>query len=102
MEENKKNAYRYLLYHFLLEIRTVPTPAQSRTESPTELTYHSYYAGAVAYQLHNLALAASTNFESFDEKLFWSGLKIFSINNPMIDLTHYHKVFDIRLAELGG
>ncbi|NVO83377.1 hypothetical protein [Hymenobacter terrestris] len=60
---------------------------------------HSYYAGAVAYQLHNFALAAATDFIGFNEEAFWEGLDYFRASNPMLDIGHYRKIFDHHLSE---
>ncbi len=104
MDEIRKNAYRYLLYQFLLEIRTVPIPPsspQSGVAYNGAAAKRSYYAGAVAYQLHNFALASANNFKDFDEAHFWAILERFSKLNPEIPiLTRYKKVFELRLAEL--
>lgn len=100
MDDNRKNAYRYLLYYFLIEIRTIPTPSQTIAHDSDALTLHSYYAGAVAYQLHNFALVCANDFRGFDEGQFWAGIQHFSINNPKININHYQKVFDDRLVEL--
>ncbi|WP_139925745.1 hypothetical protein [Hymenobacter sp. DG01] len=100
MQDNRKNAYRYLLYHFLIEIRTTPTPAQPWQRATEHIAYHSYYAGAVAYQLHNLALAAASDFLGFDEEQFWNGLESFSANNPALPLSHYRMIFDNRVKQL--
>ncbi|MCA8831635.1 hypothetical protein [Hymenobacter pini] len=97
MDENRKNAYRHLLYYFLIEIRTIPTPNQPEL-SLEQLKKRSYYAGAVAYHLHNFALAAASDFTEFCEESFWSGLRRFSVNNPTIDLSHYRGIFDQQLA----
>ncbi|RPD49990.1 hypothetical protein DNI29_04125 [Hymenobacter sediminis] len=101
MTENQKDAYRYLLYHFLIEIRTIPVPNQPQQNDNKRIAFHSYYAGSIAYQLHNLALAAATDFVGFDELNFWNGLQQFSANNPSINLDHYQRIFNSRLAELG-
>ncbi|TGD81286.1 hypothetical protein [Hymenobacter wooponensis] len=99
MNDNRKNAYRYLLYYFLLTIRTTPVATQP-VWNQQQLLSHSYYAGSVAYLLHTLALAAATDFEHFDENAFWSSLSQFSINNPAINLGDYPTVCTTRLAEL--
>ena len=104
MNEIRKNAYRYLLYQFLIEIRTVPIPPNTQESSATyneSLAKHHYYAGAVAYQLHNFALASANNFKDFSEAHFWAGLEHFSESNPEIPIhARYRKVFERRLAEL--
>lgn len=97
MDEKRKSAYRYLLYYFLVEIRTIPTPEQPHF-SWEQLEKRSYHAGAVAYTLHSLALASTSDFTGFDEEEFWARLTHFSAKNPVIELSHYRKVFDLQLA----
>lgn len=56
------------------------------------------FAGPVAYQLHNLALASANDFSDFDEKLFWNSLDAFNQRNPDTQVFYYRKVFDWELA----
>jgi hypothetical protein len=104
IDANRKNAYRYLLYQFLIEIKTVPIPPSFQkfdTATFEWLVKRNYYTGAVAYQLHNFALAAANDFIGFDEEYFWAGLEHFSMQNPEIPLAmRYREVFERRLAEL--
>ncbi|WP_169515035.1 hypothetical protein [Hymenobacter norwichensis] len=104
MDANRKNAYRYLLYQFLIEVRTVPVPPSPQpfdTATFEWLAKRNYYTGAVAYQLHNFGLAVANDFTDFDEEHFWAGLEHFSNQNPEIPLaTRYRTVFERRLAEL--
>ena len=105
MDTTRKNTYRYILYYFLLDIRKTPMPPGKHHYEQGDIDHivkHSYYAGAVAYQLHNLALASANDFESFNEESFWLGLETFSVNNPEIAVAGVHKqVFTSRLAEVG-
>ena len=101
MNDKRKNAYRYLLYCFLIDIRTVPIPSQPKRTNE-QLTHYSYYAGSVAYHLHNFALAAATDFIGFDEDSFWSGLEGFMCMNPSLSLAHYRKIFDQQLLKADG
>jgi hypothetical protein len=104
MDADRKNAYRYLLYQFLIEIRTVPippSPEKFNTATFEWLVKRNYYTGAIAYHLHNFALAAANDFIGFNEEHFWVGLEHFSVRNPEIPLaTRYRTVFERRLAEL--
>lgn len=106
MDANRKNAYRYLLYQFLIEVRTVPIPPSPQkfdTATFEWLTKRNYYTGAVAYRLHNFALAAADDFIDFDEEHFWAGLEHFSRQNPEIPIAaRYRTVFERRLAELSN
>ncbi|QIL75899.1 hypothetical protein [Hymenobacter sp. HDW8] len=100
MEDNKKKAYRYLLYAFILDLRTIPVDgtADSLTEE-MRIKYISY-AGAVAYLLHNFALTASNDFEDFDEQQFWYSIDCFNQKNPAIAASHFKQIFEDRLLEL--
>lgn len=72
MPDRRKNAYRYLLYHAMLEIRRI---AWSRPTFGFVLSRnqwdHIRYAGEVADWLHNLAFYAARDFERFNEAWFW-------------------------------
>ncbi len=72
MDEQRKNAYRYLLYRAMLDIRPLGwmnwgwvrawNPLYWRRERP-----RIRYAGAVADWLHNMAAFSSRDFEGFNE-----------------------------------
>lgn len=95
----QKSAYRYLLYLAMLDIRIY---CQSRGEPSTdpavyERQYrHSRIAGAIADWLHNLALAASSEFNRFDEDGFWKTHAYFCQKFPS-ELARYRTQFDQRL-----
>ncbi|WP_345056639.1 hypothetical protein [Hymenobacter glaciei] len=57
------------------------------------------YSGAVAYLLHNFALASADNFIAFDEAAFWRGMERFSQEYPQLSVLHFKKVFEMALAE---
>ena len=94
MDEKRKVAYRSILYQFLLDIRTTPTPLIDDEQAAGI----GRYAGPVAYQLHNLALASVNNFAGFDEVGFWLGIDGFNARNPNTDISHYRKVFERELS----
>lgn len=76
MDEDRKNAYRYILYYAMLEIRGVQwiTGRPLGLLNPLELRRRvrvALRAGAVANWLHNLALFAATDFDGFRERRFW-------------------------------
>jgi hypothetical protein len=95
MEHKRQQAYRYLLYQFLLDIRTAPA-APEKWPQPEQQAYVAY-AGSLAYLLHNLALAAATSFEGFDEARFWQALAAFNERNPAIAATHLQPLFEAQL-----
>jgi hypothetical protein len=103
MEHAHKVAYRYLLYQAMLDIRTLERPALSAEVAIAEATLSSIIrdaneAGAIAYWLHNLALASAHDFDSFDERGFWSQHKRLLERYPGI-AGHYKPLFDRMVAE---
>lgn len=96
MEEKRKNAYRYLLYQFLLDIRTTPIfeSALPSTWTDEQRDDRLKYAGSVAYLLHNFALQAATDFVGFDEAGFWANIETYNQREPKGYLTHFRYVFD--------
>ncbi|MEQ8789522.1 MAG: hypothetical protein RIC55_24725 [Pirellulaceae bacterium] len=102
MDDQRKNAYRYLLYWAMLDIRLV---AWIRLPWWNPFAWRQtwrriHYAGSVADWLHNLAFFASTEFEGFDEEWFWNELHSFERRFGDFDLGRYKSVFDRRLDEL--
>lgn len=93
MDEKRKAAYRSIIYQFLLDVRTFPSPLLADKQ-----TLMIGLAGPVAYQLHNLALASASDFSDFDETLFWDSLDAFNQRNPDTQVSDYRKVFDWKLA----
>ncbi len=74
LSESEKKAYRHLLYHAMVDIRTL---CQSRGRELTNpFAWRKQYrnsriAGALADWLHNLAQHAATDFDGFDTDWFW-------------------------------
>jgi hypothetical protein len=66
MDNRRKAAYRSIVHQFLLDVRTVPLPL---TDDEQAISI-GRFAGPVAYQLHNLALASVNDFTGFDEEAF--------------------------------
>ena len=90
MNNKRKAAYRGILYNFLLNIRTIPTPL---TDDKRAIAIGKF-AGPVAYQLHNLALASVNDFIGFDEVHFWASIDTFNQGNPDSQITHFRIQFD--------
>ena len=90
MDALRKAAYRGILYNFLLNIRTIPTPLMNNKQAITI----GKFAGPVAYQLHNLALASVNDFAGFQEAHFWHSLDTFNANNPDTQITHLRVQFE--------
>lgn len=99
MDEHRKNAYRYLLYWAMLDIRPV---AWLRLRNllcwPGEVR-RIRRAGALADWLHNLALFSSMDFDGFDEEWFWRDGELLASRYPGLDLEQYRRIFEARLAE---
>jgi len=102
MDEPRKNAYRYLLYWALLDIRQVAwirVPWWNPFSWP-RCWRHVRYAGRVADWLHNLAFFASAEFDGFDEDLFWDEVQSLEKRFPDFSPLRYRNVFEQRLEEL--
>jgi hypothetical protein len=106
MDENRKSAFRYLMYWaIVLDVRPVAwfsirwlhiwNPFYWRRE-----LRRIRYAGAVADWLHNLALFSSLEFERFDEARFWKDLEFLEEYYPEFLPSRFRKIFDERLREL--
>ncbi|WP_125921575.1 hypothetical protein [Hymenobacter lapidarius] len=90
MDGLRKAAYRGILYNFLLNIRTIPTPL---TDDKRAIVIGKF-AGPIAYQLHNLALASVNDFVEFQEAHFWDSINVFNKNNPDTQITHLRVQFE--------
>ena len=102
MDELHRNAYRNLLYRAMIDIRTLCQSRNSASRNPFEWyrQYHrSRVAVALADWLHNLAMYAARDFESFDEELFWQAYERVLIRFPNSVLQHYRVSFGHFLQE---
>jgi hypothetical protein len=78
MDENRKNAYRYLLYRAMLDIRGDQGQLYSEVQKINPETLKkavqsvTYRTWCLAEWLHNLAFFACNDFRRFDEDLFWN------------------------------
>jgi hypothetical protein len=96
MDERRKNAYRYLLYQAMLDIRPI---AWLRLRNPLRWpgAFHRIrQAGALADWLHNLALFASLDFVHFDEEWFWKDGRSLEAHYPGLNLARYQRIFEER------
>src|SRR5689334_11918074 len=99
MDERRKNAYRYLLYWALLDIRPI---AWLRLRNPLRwpsAVRRFRRAGALADWLHNLALFSSLDFAHFDEEWFWRDGRSLEARYPGFELEWYQRVFEERLTD---
>jgi hypothetical protein len=100
MDERRKDAYRYLLYWAMLDIRPI---AWLRLQNPLRWPGESrriHRAGAVADRLPNPALFASLDFVHFDEEWFWRDGRSLEARYPGLDLGRDQRNFEERIAEI--
>jgi hypothetical protein len=99
MDEQRKRAYRRLLYNAMLNIRPIGWSA------PSWRCWRSWFyapawhrrvliAGATADWLHNLAMFSAADFQGFDEHWFW---KAFEEMNRRHRIGNYRNLFDEML-----
>lgn len=74
----EKRAYRLLLYHGFLRIRTL-----SRTERPSEA--NTKLCLALSEWLHELARFSALDFEGFRTSAFWSEHDFFRQKHPELE-----------------
>jgi hypothetical protein len=101
VNEHQKNAYRYLLYWAMLDIRNRCQPRGGESINPFE--WHRQYrasrvAGAIADWLHNLGAFAARDFEGFDEQWFWDEHSRLCERFPDADLQHFRRAYEQRLS----
>ena len=102
MDNAHKDAYRYLLYWAMLDIRGI---AWFRFQwwRPWRLLSQlrqARRAGYIADAMHNLAQHAALDFEHFDETDFWKHIDYAHSKSPLVEPSRYRQLFDDRLAEL--
>ena len=105
MDEHRKNAYRYLLYCAMLDIRGIQyiTYRPLRLLNPFALRRElrrAARAGAVADWLHNLAAHSAHDFDEFKEDWFWDQYERM-VKWYGDGISNYRAAFDNRMDELG-
>jgi hypothetical protein len=103
VDEQRKRAYRWLLYRAALEIRPLRWLGTSWRERFNPISrWHNarraVAAGALADWLHNLALFSALDFEHFDEDRFWTDHKWFEAHYPWLNLRWYREEFERELT----
>lgn len=102
MDTNRQNAYRYILYWAMIDIRYLAgqsygflywlNPQLIRRERRNAL-----HAAAIADWMHNLAQYSAIGFDEFDESEFWD---YYDLLLKKFGPTHdYRKRFDEILTE---
>lgn len=104
MEDSRKNAYRYLLYQAMLDLRGLsgfrrPRPWYQRFNpwARRRDVRRVRRAAAVADWLHNLADYARRDFDRFDEETFWLGYDTLRRDHPD-PRNCYREAFDLALS----
>jgi hypothetical protein len=104
MVERQQRAYRYLLYHAMLEIRPLAwrrltrlLPLNRRAFQDTARRIR--YAGELADCLHNLALFSALDFNRFEEDWFWRQVQGLADRYPDFEVSRYRRIFEQFLAE---
>ena len=106
MDTHRKNAYRYLLYWAMLDIRMMTWCNYLhgwRKLNP--LNWRRYMhamrlAAGLADWLHNLAPYASEDFTGFDEDRFWRDCEGVTRRCPDFNPKCYRDIFEERLRQL--
>jgi hypothetical protein len=99
VEEQRKIAYRYLLYWAMVDIRPLQWLGWRgwRAWSPIHWqrdTRRVQCAGAIADWLHNLARYSAHNFQGFIEEWFWRDFETVRSRYPEFGLEHYRERFE--------
>lgn len=99
MNEQRKRAYRHLLYLAMLDIRPVERlgtggwwawmPIRWRRE-----VRRVQWAGAIADWLHNLAMFSAHDFRGFDEQRFWEEFEAIRSGYPEFGPDRYRAGFE--------
>jgi dTMP kinase len=103
VDEQRKHAYRYLLYWATLEIRPLAWLGQGGFRSWNPFFWRRegrrvQFAGALANWLHNLAQYSSVDFARFNEDWFWKDFEHLRSRYPEFGLERYHNLFEERAS----
>ena len=99
MNEQRKVAYRILLYCAMLDIRLVQWLGNRgwRAWSPVHWRREARqvrWAGAIADWLHNLAWCSAHDFQGFNEEWFWRDYETTQSRYPEFGMEHYREQFE--------
>src|SRR5688572_22055593 len=97
MDDRRKNAYRYVVYWAMLEIRPLHWVIKPPWRLLNPLRAYrvwrkAQYAGLVAEWLHNVAHFSSFDFDQFDEARFCQEYEYLLKRFPEASI--YRRVFD--------
>jgi len=105
VDEQRRNAYRFLLYQAMVDIRPLQYFLRPKWWAPNPLHWRRQFqrvrvAGAVAEWLHNMAWFAGYEFQGFDEQRFWREHERLCGRYPAGGFERYQDLFERRLVEL--
>jgi len=100
LDEQRKHAYRYLLYRAMPDIRPLAWRSFGWFHLWTwrRQALRMRYAGAIADWLHNLALFSALDFRGFEEERFWQDFQGLLHKFPGFRLENYRSTFEERMA----
>ena len=98
VDEQRKHAYRNMLYWAMLDIRTIQWLRWGRFQGWNPFTWRRderrvRCAGAIADWLHNLAWFSSVNFQGFDADWFWRDFESVRSQFPKFGLERFRERF---------
>ena len=104
MDENRKHAYRVLLYFAMLDMRAQwginpyrPSFLKTILKLGT-IVRRFRYVVLLSDTMHNLAHFSALDFEHFDEDRFWKDYDLFVSRLASRPMWNYRSVFDDALA----
>ena len=103
MDEQRKHAYRWLLYWAMLDIRPLRWIGGGWRQRLNPFCWWSQSrqvrcAGAIAEWLHNLAIYSTLDFARFDEERFWRDYQWMLEKDPGAGLERYRTEFERRAS----
>jgi len=104
MDEDRKYAYRWLLYQATLETRPLRYLTHRKWDLLNPFYWHERLrwiqrVGILADWLHNLAQFSCWDFWAFDEQRFWQEYERLRQRYPDCPLSNYKQIFETRLYE---
>lgn len=111
MDENRQNAYRFLLYWATLDIRPLLSFPHWKWCGLNPSRWQRQFrrvrlCGAIAEWLHNMAqysgnsFGSGNGFKQFDEQRFWREHERLCQHYPEAGMERYQDLFERRLTEL--
>jgi hypothetical protein len=103
MDTHRKNAYRFLVYWAMLDIRPLAWHGYVRgwrKLNPLNWRRQMRAMRVAGEWMHNLAMFAAVDFDGFDEGWFWEDGERFKSRCPGTAPNRYRQIFEERLRQL--